>query len=285
MTKLTIVVALAAALLLAGVAGASSGRPSMGSQVVVPHGQPAQIAVALDRSTDIGAGLTPSIENAIRLAVALQPRIRGFRIQLNNYDAPCGDASEAGAAQAAKAQAIAANPQTAAVIGAMCSTAFGGGTVPDDAGGCTNPLLPNALALLEAAGIPAINGSTTDPCLAPLGPTVFDATAVPGPDFDAWYVQVSALPIDQLWRTAYAAIFGSPPTDYADLYFDATTLLLVRLRETSHLEGGNLVVDRSGLAAAVRHTTGFFGVTCTITIDPSTGYRVNDQKALARCAG
>ena len=58
----------------------------------------------------------------------------------------------------------------------------------------------------------------------------------------------------------------------------------MRLRETSHLEGGSLVVDRSPLASAIRHTTGFFGVTCTITIDPATGYRVNDPKALAHCA-
>jgi len=47
---------------------------------------------------------------------------------------------------------------------------------------------------------------------------------------------------------------------------------------------GNLVINRAALASAVRKTTKFQGVTCTITLDPLTGNRVNDAAALARCA-
>jgi hypothetical protein len=39
------------------------------------------------------------------------------------------------------------------------------------------------------------------------------------------------------------------------------------------------------LAQAVRNTTKYQGVTCTITLDRTTGYRANDPAALARCAG
>jgi len=45
------------------------------------------------------------------------------------------------------------------------------------------------------------------------------------------------------------------------------------------------VIDRAALANAVRNTTNYQGVSCTITIDPTTGNRINDQAALAHCAG
>jgi hypothetical protein len=45
------------------------------------------------------------------------------------------------------------------------------------------------------------------------------------------------------------------------------------------------VIDRAALAAAVRSTRHFQGVTCTVTLDPATGNRVDDPEALARCAG
>jgi len=143
-----------------------------------------------------------------------------------------------------------------------------------------------SLAVYEAADVVVVSGSATAPTLPPFGPTVFNRTAVADPGFDDWYAQVAALPRDAAWRSAFAALFGSPPTDFADLYSDAAKVLLRSLLGTSWVDrNGNLVVDRTALARSVRHTRDLRGVTCTVTIDPATGNRVDDQKSLARCAG
>jgi ABC-type branched-subunit amino acid transport system substrate-binding protein len=171
------------------------------------------------------------------------------------------------------AESVVANPQTVAVIGHECSYAFSGGAVLDDNGVCQTPATPNALAIYEAAGIPTVNGSATSPCLPEVGPTVFNRTAVDDTGFDTWYAAVKALPSDKLWTALYTLEFGAPPGDYADLYFDATTLLLARIFEVSRVSAGSLVIDRAALAQAIRHTTGFPGVTGSITLDPATGNR------------
>ena len=104
-----------------------------------------------------------------------------------------------------------------------------------------------------------------------------DRQPVPDPAFtDSWYPAVTALPSDLRWRSRFQARFGFAPSDFADLYFDATNVLLAALRETARSSHGRLVIDRSGLAAAVRHTRRFPGVTCTITMDPATGFRIDD---------
>jgi hypothetical protein len=73
--------------------------------------------------------------------------------------------------------------------------------------------------------------------------------------------------------------------DYADLYYDATRVLIRKLEATAFVNAqGNLVINRALLASAVRHTTSLNGITCTITIDPKTGNRVNDPHALTQCA-
>jgi ABC-type branched-subunit amino acid transport system substrate-binding protein len=240
--------------------------------VVVSHGQHVEIAVVLDRGTGDGAPLTPTIVNAIQMATQLFHPIRGFRVQLDPYDAPCGD-DEAVAPNVSVAQAVVANPQTVAVIGHECSYAFSGGAELDENGVCLTPASPNALAIYDAAGIPTINGSTTSQCLPADGPTVFNRTAASDPGFDTWYAAVKALPSDKLWTALYTLEFGAPPGDYADLYFDATTLLLTRIFEVSRVNAGSLVIDRGALAQAIRHTTGFSGVTGSITLDPATGNR------------
>ena len=129
-----------------------------------------------------------------------------------------------------------------------------------------------------------LNGSTTNACLGTIGPTVFNATIISDPGSDDWAAQVSALPADKLWQLAYRAKFGVAPTGFADLYFDATRLLLARLEQTARSVKRSLVIDRLALARAVRHTRHFPGVTCSIALDPATGFRSNDQAALARCA-
>ena len=115
---------------------------------------------------------------------------------------------------------------------------------------------------------------------------MFNRTAVDDSDgFSAWYATVSSLPGDVAWQQAYTLEFGSAPTAFADLYFDAASLLIRNLQQVSSIEDGNLVIDRSALAQAVRNTTKFQGVGCTVTVDPATGNRVNDPDALSRCAG
>ena len=248
---------------ISAASAAGSHRLATGS-VVVPHGQPVQIALA-DDFTGTVAAFGPSVENAVRLAVVGHPDVHGFSIQLNVVDTPCGDH----AADVAAASAIVANSQNVGVLGQLCSAGF-----------------DQALPIYQQAGIVVISGSATDDSLPPFGPTVFNRTAVSNGDGGtAWYAQVKALPDDLAWRGAYADLFGTPPMDYADLYYDATRVLIRNLEATAFVNAqGNLVINRALLASAVRHTTNLNGISCTITIDPKTGNRVNDPTALRQCA-
>jgi ABC-type branched-subunit amino acid transport system substrate-binding protein len=248
-------------------------------QVIVTPGEPVQIAFVADRS-GVGASYYAGIRNAAQMALQWQGTIRGFPVRLNDgFDAPCtGDTAIA--ENAAQATAVVANVQNVAVIGHFCS--FGlGGAVP---GACPSPSTSSALSIYQSSGLVTINGSTTSRCLPAIGPSVFNATTVPDPGSDSWYSMVTTLPADRLWQLLYRFEFGAAPTGFADLYFDATRLLLARIAQTATVVHGSLVIDRARLARAVRNTSRFPGVTCTITRDPNTGFRVNDQAALARCA-
>ncbi len=266
-------VALTVGLVGAQLAGA---RPSANAQVVVQRGQPVQLALVLDYA-GVGQPFEQGVHNAVQMAIEQHPSIRGFRVRINDYVGPCFDPAnplvDQRDANVTAANAVVANAQNVAVIGHECSSPFGEPRPPDT----------TALEIYQRNGIVAINGSATASYLPEVGPTVFDRTAVADPNFDAWYALVKALPSDQLWQQAYRSEFGVAPTDFADLYFDAASLLLRRLREVSKAAGGSLVIDRAALANAVRNTTDFEGVTCTVTLDPLTGNRVNDPAALASC--
>ncbi len=263
-------VAAAICMALAASGSTAAGMPThrTRSEVIVPRGQPLQIVVAFD-DTGFGAFFGPSVREAVQMAIEQQPAILGFAIRTNAFNAPCGGGTAASLADnAAVADAAVANARNVAVIGHPCS-----------------PEAPAWLPVYEAAGLATINGSTTGPTLPALGPTVFNGTAVPDPDFTPWYAKVTALPSDLAWRARFQARFGSPPTDFADLYYDATNVLLAAIRESAWIGYGHtLVIDRAALAARLRHTRRFPGVTCSVTLDPATGYRVNDAVALARCA-
>jgi len=267
MTELTAIVAsvFSAAVLLVGAASASPRHFGTGTQVVVPRGQPVQIAFAGD-TTSFGAPFDLNALQAVRLAIVAHPTVHGFPIHVNVVDAPCGDPT----ADVAAAQAVVANTQNVGVVGQLCSGGF-----------------DQALPVYQAAGVVVISGSATNDALPQDGPTVFDRTIVAdGDGGDAWLAQLPTLPGDTAWRGAFADLLGSPPTDFADLYYDAASVLLRSLRHTASVDrNGSLVVDRAALARDVRRTNGVRGVTCTITIDPATGNRVNDPKSLARCAG
>ena len=250
-------------------AAAFGATTSNSTQVVVPRGQRVQVAFAIDL-TGLTSGFATSLGNAVQMAVEAHPAIRGFPIQINVVNTPCGDST----ADLTAAASIVANARNAAVLGPFCSTA--------DA---------VALPLFEPADLVTISGSTTDPSLPNYGPSVFNSVAVPDgccpyvDQFDPWYAIVVTLPSDLAWRQAYSLEFGSAPTAFADLYFDAAGLLIRNLQNVSSIDGsGNLVINRAGLAQAVRDTTRYQGVTCTITLVPATGYRLNDPTALSRCA-
>ena len=257
--------AIGGALLLSAAAAAGPRHPSnASSSVVVPHGQPVQIVLAGDL-TGYGSGFEPSVLQAVRLAIIAHPALHGFPIHLSVVDAPCGNP----AADVAAAQSIVANTQTVGVLGQFCSGGF-----------------DQALPVYQAAGVVVISGSATSDALPSFAPTVFDRTAVSdGDGGTAWYAQVTALPGNLAWRGAFADLLGAPPTDFADLYQDAAKMLIRSIRITSWIDrNGNLIVSRAALAYALRHTTNLPGVTCTVTINPTTGNRINDPKSLALCA-
>jgi len=269
---------LAATVSLAGAVGAqgAAARPhaararleSTHDRVVVQRGQPVQIAFTAD-TTDL-PDFTQSFEQAIRMAISRQPRIKGFPVRVNVVQTRCGQDPSVDADDAAAAQTIVANTQNTAVLGNLCSFGFA-----------------SALAVYQAADVVAISGSATSDALPAPGLTVFDRMAVAdGDGFLDWYNRVQSLPSDLAWQDDYAAEFGSAPQPYADLWFDAARLLLRRLGQVSSVDGGGrLVIPRAALASAVRHTTAFHGVSCTVTLDAATGNRVNDPAALSACAG
>jgi len=259
MRKLVLSTVAASVSLVCGTAGASGPAAT---SVVVQRGQPVQIAFANDLSgfaQDFGA----SFSNAIEMALAAHPKIKGFDVQLNIVDAPCGDP----AADAAAAAAIVANPQNVGVLGQVCSFGF-------DA----------ALPLYETAGLAVISGSATQPDLSAFGPSVFNRTIVDDDGFSDWFPLVDVLPSVVAWRQAYELQFGIAPLPFAEFYFDAANLLLRRVHQVSRKVHGNLVIDRAELARAVRQTVDFNGVTCSITLDPFTGDRVSDLVTLEHCS-
>jgi hypothetical protein len=123
-----------------------------------------------------------------------------------------------------------------------------------------------------------------------LAPTVFDRTIVVsdavGDPGDVWAAQIAQLPSVLAWDAAYEAEFGSAPvlSPLPALYYDAASLLLLRLQQVSRVVDGSLVIDRAALAWAVRFTRAYRGVTCTIALDPATGNRFADPRGLRRCA-
>jgi ABC-type branched-subunit amino acid transport system substrate-binding protein len=250
-------------------AAALGANTSNSTQVVVPRGQPVQFAFTADTThLPIITEFTASAENAIQMVIEQHPTIRGFPVQVNDVETDCfGD-------NTASATAIVSNTQNTAVLGNICSLG-----------------MVSALPIYEAAGVVTISGSASASYLPPLGPTVFNRTIVVsdavGDAGDIWASQIATLPSVLEWEQEYEAEFGVAPflEPLTALYFDAASLLLRHLQQVSRIVDGNLVVDREALASAVRSTTKFQGVTCTITLDPLTGNRVNDPAALERCAG
>jgi ABC-type branched-subunit amino acid transport system substrate-binding protein len=134
-------------------------------------------------------------------------------------------------------------------------------------------------------------GTASAPCLPSFGQDVFNDVAVSDSTcdqpilsaFDAWYKAVSQLRSDRFWRQhTYQNRFGVSPAAYADLFYDAASVMLDKITHTAKLAGdGGLVIDRTLLAHAVRATTNFKGVTGNITL-MANGFRVNTLARIHR---
>lgn len=243
------------------------------STVVVPRRQPIQIAVVVELPG--GGGPFPELgegaANAVQMAIEdHRPKfVRGFRIQQNNFDGECAFTTAGEAA----ANAVVADPQNVAVIGHMCSPSYFVG-----------------LPIYESAGVVTISGSATAPSsvLSAEGPTVFNRTVIQDPEFEEeWAGIVETLPTVIAWQADFQARFPHElPPEFAvflPFYYDATSLLLTRIREVASVHRGNLVIDRDELADAVRDTEDFLGVTCLITLD-EFGTRISDLDQLTPCS-
>jgi ABC-type branched-subunit amino acid transport system substrate-binding protein len=261
LSALVAVIATLGAGLLVGQGRAVAPEGSSATQIVVPRGQKVEVAYTAGANDPIVGGLNRSIANAIDMAVAGHPSVRGFPIQVNDVESSCQGDNSAAASQ------IVGNLQNVAVLGHICSEGF-----------------ESALPTYQAAGVVVISGSASRDSLPLLGPTVFNRTIVrDGDGGAAWYDAVSALPQNVEWRADFEAEFGEAPGYLSDTYFDAASLLIKRLQQVSKIVNGNLVISRAALARAVRETAGFQGVTCSVSF-AAVGNRINDAAALARCA-
>ena len=148
---LAIVVSSLALLVVFSSGAALAASASDGTQVIVPRGQPVEVAFAADL-TGSANGFTASLANAVQMAVEAHPAIRGFPIQINLVDPPCGDAT----LDVAAARAIVADTQNVGVFGQFCSSGF-----------------DQALPAYQAGDLVTIMGSATDPSLPSFGPSVF----------------------------------------------------------------------------------------------------------------
>jgi hypothetical protein len=244
------------------VASNQFGANIAASSVVLAPGQPIEIAVPVDQTTPGLAPYGTAARNAVQMAIESDPQIKGFVVQQDDVaSGACSDPT----ANAGAATSIVANPHVMGVVGHMCSAGLAG-----------------ALPIYESAGVVTLSGSATDPSLTGLGPSVFDRTIVNDADGEStWLPAVEQMPSVLAWQQRYQARFGIPPTSFAELYYDAANLLLNRINQVATLDAsGNLVIDRGTLAAAVRNTTNFQGVSGCISLDAG-GNRLN---TLGDCA-
>jgi len=223
--------------------------PQAGMVIIAP-GNPIQIAVAY---SNVIPG-TDDLHIAVQMAMADYGTIKGFSAQSNLHDTGCD-----GTKAATEAANIVANTQNVGVIGPFCS----GSTI-------------GALPVFESAELVMISPSNTAANLYDFGPGVFNRVIPADPIFDGWDVWVSGLPSTQSWEADFETTASHPPMVFAKYAYEAAMLLLTRIDQVSSVDGGgNLVVDRSALASAVRITDDLQGITGKITLDPF-GSRVSD---------
>ena len=211
------------------------------SDVIVPPGSPIEIALAAWP----GYPGAPDLPIAAQMAMSDYGPIKGYNVQRNEFDAGCDPTTGAAAATA-----IVSNTMHVGVIGPLCSSS-------------TSAALP----IFEAAALVMISPASTSPDLPPLGPTVFNRVILPDPHWEAWDVRVSQWhPVIQ-WSRNFAAAHGHQPDTAAKYVYDATMLLLYQIDAVSTTGAGGLTINREALAAAVRGTSGYNGLTGDVTLN------------------
>lgn len=180
--------------------------------------------------------------------------IQGSSVNLLSFDDGC---SESGGASVA--QQIVSDDRIVGVLGPVCSKAVTG-----------------ALPILESAGVVMISASATNAGLSAGGPSVFnrdvlddDQIAAAGLGSQAYIENLDAV---QLFQGTFEQWGGQLPEQglnhYVPYQYDAAGILMQALAQTASLQpDGSLVIDRAALRAAVRATSGYAGVTGTITLE------------------
>jgi len=245
------------AVLLVGFGGAATAHadspasPAMPQNgiVTIPSGDLIEIAIVSDQ----GWASIQYITETVQMAIDDYGAIKGWILQRNDYDGGCDPTNGENAANA-----VVSNAQNVGVIGFDCSSGAAGG-----------------LPVLETAGVVLVSHSSTAEILPSLGPIVFNRVVVSDTAIVEWSAKIDRLPSVRDWEASFESTYGHPPGGFSKYVYDAVTLLLTHIDSVSTVDGGgNLIIDRAALAAAVRGTSGFPGVTDDITLE-TDGDRVN----------
>ncbi len=204
------------------------------SEVVVQPGETINLAAAVDLTGPV-TFIGEDAIRALQMAIEDHGPIAGFDVQFAEFDGACDFASGEQAALQ-----VVSDSSIVGVIGHTCSSSVKG-----------------SAPIYEEAGLVTISGSATMPTAPAYGPTVFSRTVFSDFDYDStyWIDELEGFQSVQAWSYDFEARFGVEPADFAVLYYDAARLLLERIEETAVLQGGGeLVINRAALAAAVRDT-------------------------------
>jgi phosphonate transport system substrate-binding protein len=203
------------------------------TDVVVQPGETINLAAAVNLTGPV-TFIGEDAIRALQMAIEDHGPVEGFDVQFTEFDSACDFAS----GEQAALQVI-QEPSIVGVIGHVCSSSVKGGA-----------------PIYEEAGLVMLSGSATMHTVPAYGPTIFNRTVFSDFDHDSayWLDELRGQQSVQAWNYDFKARFGVEPRDFAILYYDAARLLLERIEETAVLQGGELLINRAALAAAVRDT-------------------------------
>ncbi len=223
-------------------AGRLSPFSPQSNLVTIPPGSPIEIALA----TCNGFPTYQDHLDAVQMAFANVGPIKGFSLQRNDILTLCDQTSGANAASA-----IVANLQNAGVVGPIYSSSTFG-----------------AAPVFETAGLVMISYANSHPGLPAEGPNIFNRVVLIDPGSDEWTVKINALPEAVDWRSDFESDKGRAPDNLAVFAYDSAKILLEKIEEVSVVDGsGNLVIDRTALATAVRTTVNHVGKTGAVSFE------------------
>lgn len=234
------------------IAATSNAPLPVAEPLAISSGGPLKVGV-MGSQTGQTVDASSAVQAGVEAAVQEHGPVAGLPIELVQFDSKC---SESGGQIAAQEAAGTAN--LAAIIGPTCSNAARG-----------------ALPVLESHLVVTVSASATLPEVASYGPTVFNRVILhedqPGSSEGA---EVEDLESVQSFYDRLDSELASENRYFSAYGYDAATLLMQSLEQVAEptAEGG-LTIDRAALARQVRNTTGFEGVTGTITFDEA-GNRV-----------